>query len=450
MSMRNSKIMLKAVAFTLLLCLLLGLVSYFLEPPRTTSRVLMHEFYEQAQIDIAVVGASRFRRGIDPAVLDETLGGNTFMVSFGSQTPVDTYYILKELYKQHTPELVVLDMSYKSFSGEKLAPPSLFILPEFRFSSDKLLYMLNTVSPKDYPSVFFPVLSDANREILLLDSFNVLDNFEEKQSELYQNYDYSYASNSVSTYGGRGYLYSSESFAEGNVGNIVNATWKESSVDPSMLRFYEKTLEMCQKKGSQVVIIDMPLPFAGMTSQKGYAAYESYVRTFAKRYDVPFFNFGYLKTEVFDRSDSYFYDRKHLSQAGSQAFSPILAQALDEYMQGTLDEGKYFYASYEEMLDQNPRIFSTWLTYTEKTKTLTAHSYYGSGAVPEYQFLYKEKAKDDYRVVQEYGISDTLPSEEYSGGYIRVNCRVAGEKIGWAQYDVYTTAAKSKKTDTGS
>jgi hypothetical protein len=260
-------------------------------------------------------------------------------------------------------------------------------------------------------------------------------NFSRKQSEAYRNYDYSFARSRHTRYIGKGYLVDLRTLADGNLGPVSNVIWEEKNIRHKNLKFYEEALKLCNKKGTQVIIIDITTPFANMASQRGYAEYEEYVQDFAAKHNVSFFNFGYLKTEVLDRKDSYFYDRIHMSQTGGDVFSHIFADFLNQYLQGTLQESDWFYSSYDEMMAENPIIFNTWLTEDNNSKTIIANAYYGSGVTPEYQFLYKQMGTDEYKIIQEYSDNTVLSLKDIKNGFVRVNCRVAGSDYEWEQWD---------------
>ena len=436
--MRNSKKILKTgvkiIAFALLCLIVTGILSELFEPPRATSRIAIHEMYTQESMDIALVGASRFRRCIDPAVLDEKLGVDTFVTSYGSQTPIDSYYMLREIYKSYTPELVVLDMSFNTFNIRETSPADV-IIPEIKPSLDKYRYFFDSLPLNKYLGTLLPVFSSYAQNQLMADSFSVLDNVKTKHSDEYKNYDYSFGSNSVSTYMGKGFLANSKQLTDGRAGKMSTVKWLLEDVNPKKLDFYEKTIEMCKRNGSRVIIIDTPTPFAGMVSQKAYADYEEFTTEFAKKHDVPFYNLCYLKTEVFERRDSYFYDRKHASAIGAKAFSGVLAGFLRDCLNGTLRESDYLYASYEETMAANPIIFNTWLVYDEKAKTMIANAWHGTGVTPEFRFSYKLEKEDSYEVIQNYSVNKVFSVKDYRKGYIRIDCRRVGSEVKWEQYN---------------
>ncbi|MCL2013542.1 MAG: hypothetical protein FWG69_00985 [Oscillospiraceae bacterium] len=434
--MRNFKIALKCVAFSVIFCFIFAAFIHYIDMPRATTRIAMHEFYTQDNIDIFFIGASRFRFAIAPVIIDRELGKNTYVSAAGSQTPIDNYYMLLEMYKYYTPELVVIDVSYTSFEGRPNTPAKVY-LPEMKFSKEKLLYTFDAIAPSHYIGTTFPVLSSVNRIHLFSGDYDIWEKFLEKQSQPYKNYSYKYGSTPNRTYVGKGAVSNRRTKSEGRVGHTATRKWTEEEVDSKKLRFFHKAIELCKSKGTPVILLDAPTPLAAIRSQSGYAEYEKFVQNIADEHGVPFYNFGYVKDSAFERKDIYFYDRKHINHIGLPVFSRVIARFTNEYLNDTLDENEYFYSSYEETMAANPKIFNTWMYYNKDAKILTALSYHGDGVEPEYEFRYKPDEQSDYVTIQEYGFSDKIPVAQYDGGFIRVNCRSKGSDVKREQWDVY-------------
>ena len=81
----------------------------------TTSytRVTMHEFYEQDDIDVLFMGASHCYRGFDVRTTDQMLGCNTFNLGSSSQDIDTTYLLMQEALDLYDVDHIYLEISYK-------------------------------------------------------------------------------------------------------------------------------------------------------------------------------------------------------------------------------------------------------------------------------------------------------------------------------------------------
>ena len=76
---------------------------------KSYTRVMMHELYEQNEIDTLFIGSSHCYRSINTEIADELLQSNTFNAGTSSQTLLDTWYLLQEAGKVRNSILFTLN-----------------------------------------------------------------------------------------------------------------------------------------------------------------------------------------------------------------------------------------------------------------------------------------------------------------------------------------------------
>ena len=106
----------RAAAFLLVLFIVFLAMDFLLVPAQSFTRLSLHEFYEQEALDTVFLGASHPLHGIDPVVIDDALGTKSFNLSSNSQKAMDSYYLLEEVYRYHTPQTVVLEVTYAMYT----------------------------------------------------------------------------------------------------------------------------------------------------------------------------------------------------------------------------------------------------------------------------------------------------------------------------------------------
>ena len=63
---------------------------------KSYTRLTLHEYYNQENIDVLFIGASLCYRSLDTQILDESLGMNTFNLGTSSQDMDASYYLIKD------------------------------------------------------------------------------------------------------------------------------------------------------------------------------------------------------------------------------------------------------------------------------------------------------------------------------------------------------------------
>lgn len=430
MQISKGKIILKAAIMLLIIVSLLCTVSFFVIPSGSYTRIMMHEMYTSPQnIDVVFVGASRYFTGISLEIIDDALGVNSFLLASNSQNPIDSYYILKELYKYHSPEIVVLDTSYRRFFNYSTFMNSNILFDFFRPSQNKLQYLANAFGPSGYISALSPAM---HYDIF---SKNMLRNITGKFTPEYYSYDYKFATYDTGGYAGKGFAYFKAGLENGNCGIVRDfEPWDEDAADEKHVDYFHKTIELCKANGSEIVLLDLPLHLSNMAHLDNFSENVSYTEDIARAHDVDAYFFTLVKKDVFHRKDEYYADTVHLSLDGAIEFTSVLAEFLKDYQSGSLNPDEYFHSSYEDLMESSSYIFNAWLERDKKSEIITARAYHGTTVTPEFEFLYKENADDEYKLLQDYSPNAAITQELSEAGFLRVNVRPRGTDVEYQQY----------------
>ena len=76
----------------------------------SATRIMMHEFYHQKNIDILFVGSSFTTYGVNVCVMDDMLGLNTFSASCAHQTIDTSYALIREAVGRYDVKQIYLEM----------------------------------------------------------------------------------------------------------------------------------------------------------------------------------------------------------------------------------------------------------------------------------------------------------------------------------------------------
>lgn len=147
---------------SLVLCLCFGLAflnEYMVD--KGHYRDLKRILYTDAKnsYDLLFAGGSHMSGAINPQYFEKEFGVKSFNTSTGGQEFYETYYLLKEVLKRQSPQVVVLDIYYalnnSPYGDESFAHR---VLDPMKLSSNKIEAIQASVAPKSRKAYFFPFL----------------------------------------------------------------------------------------------------------------------------------------------------------------------------------------------------------------------------------------------------------------------------------------------------
>lgn len=159
----SKRFLFKFCLFAVIFFAVSAILSVFLiNDLNTYTRVLMHEFYSQKNIDVLFCGASHVSHGINPNVADKRLGLNTFNSGTPSQGLDGTYAILCEAVRLYNLKDVFVELDFataatSSYSKSEPSKSNFLVAHYLKNPKAKLKYILSSTSPKYYLNSFLPI-----------------------------------------------------------------------------------------------------------------------------------------------------------------------------------------------------------------------------------------------------------------------------------------------------
>lgn len=445
--MRNSKgrFFLKTLLFLMIFVLLALALDFALTPAESFTRLMLHDIYaQQGDIKVALVGASHALYGFDTRVIDAALGTDCFNLGSASQKVMDSYYLLKEMYRDNKPELVVIELTYAmytKFSGYDNPTSSMILFDYYRPGANKLEYLKAAFKPSDYANLFLKAYRYRSRFP------EIIDTLEKKLTAGYLSYDPDFSSYDDERYVSKGFVAHASGFEEGGLGRVTPYKWDEKNLNAREFDYLSRMIRLCRAEGSEVVLVSTPLPMATLLTLGNYRDVHRYFAAIAEEHGAPYFDFNLARAELYARPDADYFDTNHLNEQGAAAFSAALCKVLVRYRTGE-DTKDWFYPDYDAMVRAYNRIANVYLqTKREKgSVVLTAKAYYGGDVQPEYRFLYRESEKDNYIVFQDYSPESTavLALDGLTAVEVRVEARAKGTVGGVCPYDAVRLETDTK------
>lgn len=405
---------LRTMLFLFILGLLFRAANYYLYNDNTYTRVMLYEMYNAEQIDVAFIGSSNVYRHFDTEIWDKDLGMCTFNLGTSSQTPDDAYYVMKEVFKNQSPKYCIYGINSILFLDMDIYndPIKSFIIFDYlKPSFNKGIYGYIAFEDKSLLNAWIPATRNANTN-LLETAKNIV---RIKETVNYQKYGYAVYGVSEEEYRGKGFVYSYRQKTKGEVEKLDSYLFDEYEMSNKYISYMKKLKKLCDQNSCELIFIVPPLPYASMAMQKNYQEIVDFYDEIARDLGVTMFSFDLARSEYLFMEDSDFYDDAHMSGKGAQNFSRAASKLVKKYLDGEeIDRNKYFYSSYEELLDNSPWIFNTWIEKTEDG--YTALSTYGNGINPEYCYQWSEDKGETWHMLQAYSknaqiADDKIPAE---------------------------------------
>ena len=254
------------------------------------------EIGDHADVDILFVGSSRVYRTYDTRVYTAA-GLRTFNMGSMAQTPVNSYYLMKENMERLSPRLVVMDV----FPGH------------FRTSGiESLLNLLtNRRVSREMVEATFAVNKTKGYLALLANVLTRDDVFHARPPALKRG-----------TYIPGGYV----EHDEDGRGDFRQRTFTGKENGKQMAHL-EKIVRLCREHGATLMIVSQPLPDSTLEHVSYYDEFMARMRVLCDGWDVGFHDFN----AIFPMPDQeYYYDAGHLNQRGADLYNAFFLDYLRE------------------------------------------------------------------------------------------------------------------------
>jgi hypothetical protein len=247
------------------------------------------EVMNHEKVDIVFIGSSHAYRSFDPRVFARE-GLSTFNLGTRAQTPLNSYFLLKEYIGTLRPKLVIFE-TYPIILGNDGRESSLDLVNDLPLSWSLARMAAASWDVSVWNKLFLrwigpdlPAVSD-RAEILP----------------------------TTDTYVGRGYVEKDPRFVDSRPFQPESVT-----VSNDQVKYLERSIDMLRDQGIQVVLVVTPLPRQTVAGILNYDDVSREQADLAARAGVLYLDFNLGGQLDLDRA--YFYDSHHLHQSGVELF----------------------------------------------------------------------------------------------------------------------------------
>lgn len=322
----------KIITSVLFLTLLVGvlvLVSNLVE--RKSSIQKDGEFYTQKEeFDVLFFGSSHMLNGVAPMELWNEYGIVSYDLAHDSEFMAGSYWDLKNAIRYHKPKVVVIDMFLLEMN-DKIGRDETKSLSYAHKIFDSMPLSLTK------GQAAFDLVTDKKESLQLLFNFSL---YHSRWNELVQE-DFN------TTFLFEKGAQSRVAVTSTNNPEIVLAD-ECNEVDSVSVKYLKKMIELCQKEGIEVLLVNLPYP-ADAVLQKN----SNYASVIAEKYQITYLNLIEEKELINYKTDMS--DYGHLNPSGARKVSTWLGAYLqDNYSlpdHRTDKEYNYWNKDYQEFKD---------------------------------------------------------------------------------------------------
>lgn len=280
-------------------------------------------------LDLIICGASQAQRGISPAVLDETLGCNSYNIGSPLMTLEGRYTILKKELERNPVDTVILELCYDTMCRDRdLVGPEgdYYMMGRFTDPLERVAYFFTSARLDEYADFYCDIL--------------------QRGINSWKNWRYEQIGTSAS-YETKGFAPLATNAIEMPAEEGFHQEAIATDVVEENLEYLEKILELCQERQVKVIIVATPLADGAILSYDKLDTIHQFYTQISEKWGCEYYNFSLYKgkSELFKDEDSFF-DRNHLSAAGAEAFTRVLSGVIADSLAGQ-DSYDLFYESYE-------------------------------------------------------------------------------------------------------
>ncbi|MDD6070679.1 MAG: SGNH/GDSL hydrolase family protein [Clostridiales bacterium] len=362
--MKNLKLIVKIIIFCTIFIGGQALIKYaILDDTMTISRVMLHDLYtEEKNIDILFCGASHCQLGVDPVVMDEGFGMNTFNAGSSSQGLETTLALIKEADRYHDLKQVYVDLDYSIVMREIPNLESIYIISDYmKPSMRKVEYLLNATSFDYYVNSFMPLHKGRG---YTANPKKIIEILQKKSSRGYRDYV-----DRDSSYAGKGHIASRTVVEEGTLWSGEELQKRNFIIPAEQQENLQKIIAFCERRDIQLTFVSIPVTDFHLSQVQNYDEYVAAVQELLSEYGVPYYDFNLCNPSILPLDkDSYFNDDNHLNQDGAKVFGKVFS----DFFTGQVEERTLFMDSYEAKLAvEEPRILGILVEWEESELAIT-------------------------------------------------------------------------------
>lgn len=344
-SVSNIKFMTKILIYSICVILLFQQVGFRYQQAASHNVInaftqkRFEDFYAlpQNSLNMVFIGSSHSYCTFDPENFDRYFGTSSYQMGTPLQHFDTSYYELQEIYNTQNPDVVVLEIYWDVLDDTF----------EMKQANSFFEVLQNEVLQKDYIKNVFP-LSEKVKYYLLPMRFQQ-DYFAYEANEMEKKLQQKYGLQKKKViyqqgeeyYRSKGYVYCNmgmlpSEYDETN--QFKNLDGKYWELDDTQYGYVKKIAQLCEQKGSELVLVTAPIALVSMDYIKNYDIIHSKLQQIANDVGANYIDYNIVNQQTNMLTNENFRDDAHLNDSG--------VQIVDNHFINWLTENTLFFDKY--------------------------------------------------------------------------------------------------------
>ncbi len=343
--MRNFKKIIPRIAAILIFFFVLESVVKFLYMPYDKYSLYANREYkeEQGKVDMIFCGTSHVYSALNPSIIDERLGVNSFNLGTGSQPLNVTYWLIKEALRINPVKTVFLEASISTMIRGNNDSAKLGVYDRLITPLTRLEFIIN--EPKNSMKVRELFYSTRVSDYFDLDT--VLDNVSYKLSANGQEAPSVMMTPGEPVYYSKGYINNDTVYNGKKAARQNDRThyWDRDNVSEESLQAFYDIVELCEENDVELILLGVPLTPQFMDNAGDMEDMHAFYQGLASEYGLKYYDMNYIEDRDVLFGNTSFRDRAHLNNTGGTICSNLISEIYqmgDDYLQ------RFEYPEFEE------------------------------------------------------------------------------------------------------
>lgn len=281
-----------------------------------------------------LIGQSHSEACINPFILSDKTGLQTYNLGSSAIPTENVYYILKEGNKNNKCRRVIYDLD-SNFFKNPLEPGGTYIYPDLT-GENKFDYLKDNCGKIPFFSLG---VNYSNNPIYIIGTLANIKRYLNHEEIVKKSARYDYSDSYK--YKGRGFLY----------GYNLKSNWAwnnpdfdSNKVNENNLETFRKIVEYCNENDIELICVQSAVtPYR--IKKQNTAEIHNYFTKLCKSYNIPFYDMNYVKKEYMDPVQKDFIDQEgHMFGEMADKQTKVIAEIIQ-----TKDKEKYFYTNFNDV-----------------------------------------------------------------------------------------------------
>lgn len=255
-------------------------------------------------IDLLFLGSSHCYRSFNPSIVDSLTNKKSFNLGSSIQTPITSFFVLKEALQTQNPKLLVLEIYFRTFydASNRQYQSANFNFEFMKSNTVKVDFLINSYG-KDIPKVLLPTYSQKRGFDYLIEGYKLQNTKEE--------------------YLNKGFVERTDTLSSTRHYNVEPYKFDFDETNKKQSVYLEKIIRLCKDNSIELILVTAPITKEMKSTILNYEDVYQHFNRVAQENDLDFIDYNKIDVNLIDTV--HFYDFQHLNKAGSEIISRNLS-----------------------------------------------------------------------------------------------------------------------------